>query len=202
MKVKNPQRKKKTRYALLGILTQKECTGYEMRKYIEKSIGFFWQESFGQIYPTLAELEAEGKIAPVTTKGRGTKPTPYRITAAGRKELREWLAAETEPEVIRNELLLKVFFGKEADTKILTAELERHRQKSFELQKAFQSIQKQLSEIKKPSPHQAYAKLALDYGRRAVKAEQEWLADAISALQRKNSLIYESKAARLSGSPR
>ncbi len=184
MKTKNPQRKKKTRYALLGILSQRECTGYEMRKYIESSIGFFWQESFGQIYPTLKELEKQGKIVSVTTKARGTKPTPYRITAAGRKELREWLSSETEPEVMRNELLLKVFFGKEAASEFLVAELERHRQKSIELQRAFQQIQKQLSEVKNPPPHQVYAQLTLDYGRRAVKAEQEWLTDAITALRK------------------
>lgn len=184
MKVKNQQRKKKTRYALLGILTQKECTGYEMRKFIEKSIGFFWQESFGQIYPTLSQLENEGKIAPVTTKGRGTKPVPYRITASGRKELREWLSAETAPEVIRNELLLKVFFGKEAGAEVLLAELQRHLRHSLELQKMFQQVQRQLAEVKNPQPHQAYAQLTLDYGRRAVKAEQEWLAETITKLQK------------------
>jgi PadR family transcriptional regulator, regulatory protein AphA len=186
MKAKNSHRKKKTRYALLGILSQRECSGYEMRKYIENSIGFFWQESFGQIYPTLSELESESKIAPVTIKGRGTKPVPYRITATGRKELREWLSAETAPEVIRNELLLKVFFGKEAGAEILLAELQRHQRQGLELQKMFQQIQKQLSEVKNPSSHQPYTQLTLDYGRRAVKAEQEWLAEAISTLQKMN----------------
>lgn len=186
MNARNPQRIKKTRYALLGILSQRECTGYEMRKYIANSIGFFWQESFGQIYPTLSELESEGKISPVTTKGRGTKPVPYRITPAGRKELRTWLATETQPEVIRNELLLKIFFSREGNPEFLLTELERHRQGILELQKTFQQIQKQLSEVKKPSPHQLYAELTLDYGRRAVKAEQEWLAEAMATLRKAN----------------
>ena len=35
------KRENKTQYALLGILTQCECTGYDIKKFIETSIGFF-----------------------------------------------------------------------------------------------------------------------------------------------------------------
>lgn len=56
------KRESKTQYALLGILSQCEMNGYEIRKYIESTISFFWSESFGQIYPTLTKLEEEGLI--------------------------------------------------------------------------------------------------------------------------------------------
>ncbi len=56
------KRESKTQYALLGILSQCEMNGYEIRKYIETTISFFWNESFGQIYPTLKRLEEEGLI--------------------------------------------------------------------------------------------------------------------------------------------
>ena len=47
---------KKTRYVLLGLLQEEELSGYEMKKIIDIRMSFFWQESFGQIYPELSKM--------------------------------------------------------------------------------------------------------------------------------------------------
>ena len=47
-----------TAEALLGMLSLGPMSGYEIRQPIEESIGNFWRESFGQIYPTLKRLVA------------------------------------------------------------------------------------------------------------------------------------------------
>ena len=44
----------RTAYVVLGILAiHDNQSGYEIRKTIEQSVGFFWGESYGQLYPTL-----------------------------------------------------------------------------------------------------------------------------------------------------
>ena len=50
----------RTTHAILGFLTWGPMSGYEIRKRVEESIGNFWSVSFGQIYPELRRLEAEG----------------------------------------------------------------------------------------------------------------------------------------------
>ena len=52
-------RTSQTRLAVLGALSVEPMTGYAVRAAIAETLGHFWHESFGQIYPTLAELEKD-----------------------------------------------------------------------------------------------------------------------------------------------
>src|SRR5256885_17054267 len=49
-----------SRYAILGVLSRRAMSGYDVKKLIERSIAHFWNESYGQIYPILNRLAAEG----------------------------------------------------------------------------------------------------------------------------------------------
>ena len=55
-------RARSTPYAVLGMLSLSPMSGYDIRKESETSIGFFWSESYGQIYPALRELETRRLI--------------------------------------------------------------------------------------------------------------------------------------------
>lgn len=70
-------RQRTTRHAVLGMLAEPPMSGYELRSEIAGSIGHFWQESFGQLYPTLRELSTEGPVEPLETDERRI---PHRIT--------------------------------------------------------------------------------------------------------------------------
>ena len=48
-----------TDYAILGMLTLRPMSGYDIRATIGESIAYFWTESYGQIYPTLKRLTKE-----------------------------------------------------------------------------------------------------------------------------------------------
>ena len=50
-------REKRINMVILGLLSHEDLTGYDMKKRIDNSISFFWNGSFGNIYPTLKELE-------------------------------------------------------------------------------------------------------------------------------------------------
>ncbi|MBC8133130.1 MAG: PadR family transcriptional regulator [Deltaproteobacteria bacterium] len=110
-KLTDRSREKRTRYVVLGMLLQGPANGYAIQQRISTSVGNFWQESFGQIYPTLVALEAEGLVrtVPQPTNRKGTQA--YEITPPGRLALREWVARPPQPQPERNELLLKVFFA-------------------------------------------------------------------------------------------
>ncbi|UCB53625.1 MAG: PadR family transcriptional regulator, partial [Candidatus Zixiibacteriota bacterium] len=46
-------RANKTEFAVLGLLSLSPMSGYDMKAFISQSIGYFWQESYGQLYPAL-----------------------------------------------------------------------------------------------------------------------------------------------------
>src|SRR3984893_3684831 len=104
----------KSRYALLGVLSICPGSGYDVKKFMERSTANFWNESYGQIYPILKQLADEGLTTSHAEKQEG-KPERYvyTLTDKGREELRRWLSEPVEYVVERQELLLKLFFGRE-----------------------------------------------------------------------------------------
>ena len=104
---------KKMDYVLLGLLSHEPMTGYEMKKRLDTSLRFFWGGSFGSIYPTLNQLEKEGKVTKENISSNGRGKISYSITETGRTDLKEWLEKPSEKDEIRYETLLKLFFGNE-----------------------------------------------------------------------------------------
>lgn len=102
-----------TRYAILGALAVQPMSGYEIRRFVAETVGHFWGESYGQLYPTLTRLAEEG-LAVLVREEPGKKT--YAITGAGEQELRAWAAGPVEQRPPRNELLLRLFFGRHVPT--------------------------------------------------------------------------------------
>ncbi len=50
-------RENKTKYALLGLLNVCPGSGYDIKKLMEQSTSNFWNESYGQIYPILKDVD-------------------------------------------------------------------------------------------------------------------------------------------------
>ncbi len=118
----------RTAYVVLGILAiESGQSGYEIRKTIEGTVGFFWGESYGQLYPTLKKLTADVLITARKPKS-GTRQE-YSITPAGRAALAKWLALPYRDDPPRDEFLLKLFFGHEAAPSIALAHLRDFQQK-------------------------------------------------------------------------
>jgi len=98
-----------TELAVLGALSVEPMSGYAVRAAITGTLGHFWSESFGQIYPTLARLESE-RLVVRDGEGR-TSGSTYRLTAAGRRRLVSLLREPIAPTPPRNGMLLRLFFG-------------------------------------------------------------------------------------------
>ena len=55
-------REKKIHVVILGLLNHEDLTGYDIKKRIDGAIRFFWNGSFGNIYPALKELEEDKMV--------------------------------------------------------------------------------------------------------------------------------------------
>lgn len=105
-------RERSTGHVILGILAVGgDLSGYEIRQWVTQAIGFFWSESFGQIYPELQRLAKAKLIKALPGEGKGREVKRYRISVQGRAALERWLTQPPQAERPRNELLLKTFFG-------------------------------------------------------------------------------------------
>ena len=124
-----PARESTTRYAILGVLTLGPMSGYDIQQTIQRTIAHFWRESYGQLYPALARLDAEGlvsrRVEPQT--GRPDRHV-YSLTPAGWTTLCAWLARPVAPRrTERNELLVKLFFGRHIGAATAAEHVRRYR---------------------------------------------------------------------------
>ncbi|WP_295657659.1 PadR family transcriptional regulator [uncultured Nocardioides sp.] len=96
-------------HALLVALREQPGAGLDLTRRFEKSIGYFWHATHQQIYRVLARMEADGWVhaEAVAQTGRPDKKV-YAVTAAGERELADWLAAPTPVETFRSELAVKL----------------------------------------------------------------------------------------------
>jgi DNA-binding PadR family transcriptional regulator len=103
--------KNKSKYAILGVLCMKPCSGYDIKKFCDKTISHFWNENFGHIYPVLKQLLEEGFILPADKESSDDRRKIYQITEDGKQEFMNWLVQAPELQPPRSELLLKLSFG-------------------------------------------------------------------------------------------
>lgn len=97
------------RYSLLAILDAGPRHGYALKSEFEAATGNVWSLNVGQVYSTLGRLERDGLVL-VAEDDDGQKT--YRISDAGRAELRQWFAAPVVREVVpRQELAIKLVFA-------------------------------------------------------------------------------------------
>ena len=100
----------KTRYAILGMLLDKPKSGYEIKKIMSCSTNYFWKESDASIYPMLKILAREEKVVAESLAVNRRRKEVFSITNSGRQEFEIWMKKATEPDTLRSEFLLKLFF--------------------------------------------------------------------------------------------
>jgi PadR family transcriptional regulator, regulatory protein AphA len=100
-----------TAYVILGLLSWRPMSGYDIKATVDKSTRFFWAASYGQIYPELRRL-AEANLVEREPENRGgRRRVAYSLTPEGRQVLRGWLAEGPQTYESRDEGLLKLFFA-------------------------------------------------------------------------------------------
>lgn len=98
------------REGLLALLLAEPKHGYQLKLDFEHATGEAWPLNVGQVYSTLQRLERDGLVEYVDTDDEGRNR--YRITAAGRAELDEWLISPLPPKIaVRHELSMKVLMA-------------------------------------------------------------------------------------------
>lgn len=175
--------RKSTPYALLGLLSIEPMSGYDIRRELQESLSFFWNESYGQIYPALRRLTAQGLIAPVDHGPKdGRDRRAYSITPRGRSCLRQWLGEAPRPVRVSDEFLLKIFLSRLAPAGACRDHITRHLAQSRERLGEYENIRKLVLAERHGHPHLKFWLLLLDHGITMRRAEMRWCEEALRAL--------------------
>lgn len=100
-------------YAILGLLSRKDMTGYDMSKEFETTLSGFWNAKHSQIYPELKTLTEQNLIEyHLEISGTVLEKKVYSITAAGREQLTQWENNFNKLKPIaKDEFRLQLFFS-------------------------------------------------------------------------------------------
>ena len=187
-------RENKSRFALLGFLMEAPLSGYDIKLRFERRAMHFWQESFGQIYPQLKRMTEEGLLTregPGGT-GRGAKAI-YTITEKGKQAFNEWMKQPYTPQAIRNELLLKLTFGRHVPLDVLEKQLTEDRAGFEEQIKHYHAIETDLHERMENHPDLKYWLVNLGYGKAYAAFRKQWSQEALQFLRRGEKPQKENK---------
>jgi PadR family transcriptional regulator AphA len=163
------------KFALLGMLSLCPGSGYDIRKMVQSSIGYFWSESYGRIYPLLKQLAKEGLIRPQREHGRGGRDRQsYAITPKGTKALEAWLRRTPRLEQNRSELLLKMFFSGRVPVEIASAHVQERKQTEERNLASYAQVEEQLRQNRGNHPELPYWLSTISYGRHRSEAIVIW----------------------------
>ena len=162
------------------MLARMPQTGYTIKKWIENEYSHFWQESFGQIYPTLKKLVAEGlAVSSDNTEAGGSRgQIVYSITDAGKKILSDWLREEPEIEKLRYEILLKVSFGENTEPEVLLGHLDEFIRRNGKLVKDMSDYIEHFSRLNEQGADYTYSQLTALCGVYVYSAMRDWAVKA------------------------
>ena len=184
--------------AVLGLLSIAPMSGYEMRTVVSQSIGHFWSESFGQIYPALKKLTAEGLVQKKTERGKGQREkNVYSLTKAGRERLEEWVTVPAGVEVPRNELLLKLFFGSHAPVDASRENVRAFVERQERALAVYGEIAREIERKRRDAPQAPYWLMTLSYGHHYSEALVKWGRETLRELD-----AMEARERRLSRAKR
>ncbi|MFK8111860.1 MAG: PadR family transcriptional regulator [Rubripirellula sp.] len=173
-----------TKYAILGILLSGPQSGYEIAKFCREVLSSFWSESYGQIYPKLKELVAEGLVKKKEITESNRNKSSYTITAKGRKAVTAWAAEPAASQPVRNELLLKVFFGSELSPEISKHQIAQALIKQTHAVAQLKAIEQELQADEDINEHQRlHACMTVRLGIHVMQARIKWAKESLASLE-------------------
>jgi PadR family transcriptional regulator, regulatory protein AphA len=138
------------KFAILGFLSWQPFTGYEIKKMIADSPGFYWSGNNNQIYTSLVQLHREGLVtSEIRHQERYPSRKVYSITEEGRTDLRKWVQSAPEPAQVRKAFLVQLAWSDQLEPAELDSLLEKY---GYEVQMQLLMLREQLKRGSSISP--------------------------------------------------
>ncbi len=174
-----------TDFVILGMLSLEPMSGYGIKHEIKHSIGAFWQESDGQIYPALKKLMNLGHITLLeASEPSGRNKKIYQITKSGQSHLNNWLTQPVAKNTVRSEFCLKLFFAGNSDVGTTIDMIQAERHSLIHAKRAIDEAHKEIGALdtKQFKNHTPYWHATTNYGEAIIDAKIKWCNDVLASL--------------------
>ncbi|MEH6584521.1 MAG: PadR family transcriptional regulator [Halioglobus sp.] len=167
-------------HAIMTALLEEEYTGYELAKYFDSTMGFFWRASHQQIYQELRKMADKGWLSACTVEQLG-KPNKviYSLTALGKATLDDWILDTAKLQPAKDDFMIKLYNVGHCDIDPILAELSDRRKFAEEQLELYQRIRKkQFSHPNKLPDTKKGVYLALKVGIGQMEFLLQWSEEA------------------------
>ncbi|MGH9245347.1 MAG: PadR family transcriptional regulator [Acidimicrobiales bacterium] len=154
---------------VLGFLSRGPMSGWDLTQAIDGSVGNFWNVTRSQVYRELKALEEQGFVTQAGATGPRERRV-YKLTPAGRREFKRWVARDLGEETRRVPVLLTTFFGAAVPPKRFAEILTAHRDELEERLAHLRALDKALAD---QPPARATVRYGIAYCRMAIR----WIND-------------------------
>ncbi|MEG1107722.1 MAG: PadR family transcriptional regulator [Oscillospiraceae bacterium] len=176
--------------SILGLVSYKPMTGYDIYKLFDGSLKFFFAAQQSQIYRELNDLEKIGFVS-ARREEQESRPTRkiYSITQEGEAALFDWLVDYSEEPHFSQRLpyLTKIFFAAKIPDEELLKSILRFRElakaKLGKLETSYANADAFINSFQLPKDDFFYWELTIDYGLRIFQMNIDWADRAIGLLE-------------------
>lgn len=186
-----------TSYAILGWLSLRSLSTYELAQLMRRGLRFFWPRAESQLYLEPKNLVAHGLAE--ARRGRvGRRPrTEYRISAAGRRALRSWMETAPAPPSLDFDGLVRVFFGHAGTPEALAGAARSAIAAADEIQARGREVATEFLEGRSPIPERLHlAGLTFDFLWSHAENLRRWGEATLAELARWQDCSLDDQKAR------
>ena len=155
----------------LGMLTDGEASGYDLKKEFESSFGHFFAAGYGSIYPALNALARDGLVECrcIPQEGKPDRKV-YRITESGRQHLVVALGNPRPSHKVRSEFLATMCFAHLMTREQVETVLENRVREAQDYLELFKEFETDCMEDWPPG-----ARFVLGFGQTMMQAMQQYI---------------------------
>jgi len=170
---------------ILGLLSKKKLTTYDIKLAMDKSISKFYSNSFGSINPAIKKLEKNKMISCTEVVENSRLKKVYKITQKGKENYSNWIKEPIKQGRFKDEVLIRIFFladsDKEQQNKHIQDYLEELDTSKIQLEQTKEEIEtiplttQQKNDIK-------YQLSTLQFGIDYIKFKELWFQNLLADL--------------------
>ena len=159
-----------TSYVVLGMIGLRgPSTSYDLKRAINRSIGYFWVFPHAGLYSEPQRLESMGLLS-ASAEQDGRRRRTYSLTDEGLRELRAWLAAPTNEHFqLRDVAELKLFFNELGDPdnvrRLAREQIAQHEQRI----QVYEDMQERYGTVNSVAPRMVTLRLGLEMEHAALR---------------------------------
>jgi PadR family transcriptional regulator, regulatory protein AphA len=179
-------------HILLGILSDKPLTGYDISKWYQMLLKYFYPTDQRTIYRALKRMHENGWVdVEVVVQDSSPNRKVYHLTQIGKSELKEWLSTPLPLDPAYNIWLGQLFFGDKVDTAYIVTNLQARRQQVMAQLEELERRANQENPEVELTRQRLIRSMTLAYGVAVNRFRIEWFNSAIQYLEQLDTITRE-----------